>query len=85
MTPVTAEDYDGWLEHPVTQWVLAAMDARAEEQRAHWQLVSWEEGKAPEMLLVELRTRADTLKAMREASYFDMCNALQQDPVTDSR
>lgn len=82
---VSEEDYALWLTHPVTMWVMAALEAKAKEQQDHWNTASWEAGSVDGVLLQELKTRADTLRAMQESSYLDMCDALQQDPVTDSR
>lgn len=83
--PITVDEHALWLEHPVTRWVLSAMDAQATAQREHWQETSWDGGVSDPTLLLELRTRADTLKAMGEASYADLCRALEQDEVIDSR
>ncbi len=82
---IAADEYAAWLEHPVTRWVMLAMDAQAEAQREAWIERSWVAGKAEPEALAELRVRADTLKAMREADYFDLCAALEQEPVIDSR
>lgn len=77
---VTAEEYQGWLEHPVSQWVLAALAKGSEAQKAHWTQMSWEQGTADPLLLNELRTRADAYRAISEASYEDWCGTMEQVP-----
>lgn len=82
---ITQEDYAVWLVHPITEWVMAAFDAKADEQRKAWNDISWDSGVANDTLLLELRVRADTYRVMKEASYLDLCDALEQEPVIDSR
>lgn len=82
---VTLDEYEAWLEHPVTQWVMEAFEAQAGKQRRGWEEASWIAGECDPLMLNELRTRADTYKAMREAGYSDILNALEQDEVADSQ
>lgn len=78
------EDHQIWLENPVTQWVLRALQTAAEAQRQEWINQTWgpdlsgEPGQCNPLQLVELKTRADAYSAMKEASY-DMLVELNGD------
>lgn len=66
---ISEDEFLLWREHPVTQWVLAAVVAGAEAQRAEWHRLSWEAGQADPLTLIELRTRADAYMALDETTY----------------
>lgn len=55
------EEFEGWRKDPVTLWVFAALRKAAEQEKAEWVRQSWDEGKADQSQLSELRTRADAL------------------------
>ena len=80
--PVTAEDFREWREHPVTEWVLAALSAQATRQQAAWVQASWVQGASDPMLLTELRTRADAYEAIAQTDYLSICERLDQTPTT---
>ncbi len=63
------EDWEQWRNHPVTEWVLAALNKSAEAQRRAWLDASWEAGNPDPMLLKELTTRADAYRAMSEVTF----------------
>jgi hypothetical protein len=66
---VTEDDFLAWRDHPVTKWIFKAVEAGAEEQKAEWIRASWEGATANPLLLVELRTRADSYRALIETSF----------------
>lgn len=79
MTP-SREDFARWRDDPVTRWVLKALEADAEAQKAAWMSHSWDNGHANPQTLLEFRTRADAYRAMREADYAAYCEALGDTP-----
>lgn len=80
---VTLEEHQAWLAHPVTQWVLEALEVRATEQQQAWVLASWDQGVSDGALLTELRTRADAYRAVAETEYPALCEVLGQEPVAE--
>lgn len=77
---ITRDELDAWREHPVTAWVIAALESHAAAQRDEWASLSWEGGTADQLALTELRTRADAYRAVADAQYDDFCKALGEVP-----
>jgi hypothetical protein len=73
------EEFDAWLDHPVTRFVLGALERQAQAQEAEWRHWSWEVGTADQRQLDELRTRADAYRSMAETSYEGFCEAMDDD------
>jgi hypothetical protein len=82
----TREDWQMWVENPVSQWVFQALQTAAEAQRTAWVNQTWgpdlsgEPGRPDPMHLLELKTRADAYVAMAEAPYDKLCELLDQEP-----
>lgn len=66
---VTADDFANWREDPVTQWVMGACAKAAEEQRQGWLDATWGTGEANQLLLTELRTRADAYLILAQSDW----------------
>ena len=77
---MTKEDFDRWLDDPVTRWVLASFERGAEDQKAAWDAASWENGVASQNMLQELRVRADAYRAMGAMTYETVCNVMGVKP-----
>jgi hypothetical protein len=77
---ISRDDFATWRANPVTEWVFAALDAMAEGQKQHWVDTSWDQGACAPELLLELRVRADTAKAINETSYERYCEVLGEEP-----
>jgi hypothetical protein len=67
------EEFAAWRDHPVTQFVFAAMRAVAEEQEQSWHDQSWNGGNCDPVELNGLRARADTYTSMEEGGYESFC------------
>lgn len=78
--PPSRDDFDRWLDDPVTDAVMRAHEAMAEANKAEWTRVSWDNGAASPSLLRELRVRADAYRAISEMSYEALCDALGEQP-----
>lgn len=66
---ITAEEFDAWLNEPVTEFVMTAALKAAEANRQAWLNASWSTGVANPQLLTELRTRADAYRALAETGF----------------
>lgn len=66
---MTEDDFLSWREHPVTRWVFKGIEAASAAQRDEWLRLSWLGGVANPDVLIELRTRADSLLGLTETSY----------------
>jgi len=66
------EDWEQWRNHPVTEWVLAALNKAASAQLDGWVAASWEAGESNPLLLTTLRTRADAYRALSEIALEDV-------------
>lgn len=71
--PVTEEDWQLWLENPVTRWTMAGLLVASEQCQTMWQVHSWVEGRADPMLLQELRVRSDAYRSISEVGYERLC------------
>lgn len=63
-------DFNEWLGHPVTEWVLAVMRKMAARQRAEWSELAWQGDLNPQ-LLTEAKVRADCYLAIPESAFDD--------------
>ncbi len=63
------DDFNQWKENPVTRWVLGALEIRANQCEEVWREYSWVGGKADPLALAELRTRADALRTIADATF----------------
>jgi hypothetical protein len=70
---MTREDFESWVENPATQWVFRAVLNASRLQKEEWERASWDEGKADQLLLTELRTRADAYLGIAETPYERFC------------
>ena len=67
----TAEEFAAWTQHPVSEWVAAVFEAKAEECQRTWAEQSWSAREPSQALLIELRTRADNFRAFLDSTYED--------------
>lgn len=82
MTP-SAEEFARWRDDRVTRWVFKALTANMEECRLAWLSISWANGTADQLLLTELRTRADAHETLMATSYEGFCETLKEEPAHD--
>jgi hypothetical protein len=68
---VSEGEFEAWLDHPITRWVMDGCRIAAASAKAAWVEASWESGKADEKALTELRTRADSYEGFTEATLDD--------------
>jgi hypothetical protein len=79
----TRDDFARWREDHVTRFILAAHRQIAEDNKAEWVRISWENGSANAVMLQELRTRADAYEAISATTYEGYCDALGEAPRED--
>lgn len=68
---ISEDEFKEWLDHPVTEWVFAAVRKHAEAQQEAVGRIMWETGEANQRLLDEARLRADCYNALPETTYED--------------
>lgn len=64
------DDFNEWLGHPTTGWVMDIMRKRAAAQKALWSDLAWS-GDLDPLLHREAHVRADCYLAIPESSYED--------------
>jgi hypothetical protein len=74
------DEFDRWLDDPVTRFVKAGLARNAEECREEWVRKSWDVGESDEFTLHGLRERADALMGLVEADYEAWCETLGVEP-----
>lgn len=77
---ISRDDFNTWRANPVTEWVLSGLGSIADHQRTHWMETSWDQGACSPELLLELRVRADTARAVIEVEYERLCEVLGEEP-----
>lgn len=65
------DQFNDWLQHPVTEWVFAACLKHADAMREAWAHKAWESGELLPDVLLEARVRADCYRALPESSFHD--------------
>lgn len=81
MTAITKDEFQLWREHPITEWVFAALKAASEAQKQAWIDSSWASGVADPRVLIELNTRADAYRALYETEYERWAELNGEEPV----
>lgn len=69
---IEKEDFDSWLENPVTQAVFRALSMKAQEAKEKWVRSSWNEGQNDPLLLADLRARAEIAQDITELKHEDL-------------
>lgn len=80
---VSRADFTFWLEHPVTEWVLAAVSAEGEALKADWIAASWDGGTADPLELTRLRASAAAYATVVQPSYEALCVANGQEVLEE--
>lgn len=78
---IKAEDFQDWLDSPVTRWVLEAHKDFAGRLAQEWFDMSWNGGTADEKALIERKSRADAYLAIAEMTFERMTEL--DDPKAD--
>jgi hypothetical protein len=66
------EDFDDWLEHPVTIKVMTKLREHIKEAEVKWMQHSWGRGHPDPLVLSDLRARALVLTEIVNLAYEDM-------------
>jgi hypothetical protein len=72
------EDYKDWLEHPVTEWVMAQMLGWAKLQKQRWADIAWDAEEVDPMLLREAQVRADCYESIPASPLEDWLSIEEQ-------
>jgi len=78
------EEFEGWLDSPITRFVLDAYSRLADEQKKAWINISWVGGSADEAYLIELRTRADAYQSMADCNLGDLIATHEAAEIVDA-
>jgi hypothetical protein len=76
----TRDEFKAWRDDPTTLFVFAALRRAREAQKEQWDAAAWDGGKNDDLLLTELRTRADAYASLEEGSYEDFCGWAEVEP-----
>ncbi len=85
MNHPSEEDFITWRDNGVTRWVMRAVENVAAKQEKTWLAASWEGGVVDPLVLTELRTRADSYRALIETGYYDWRDFNETDAETAAR
>lgn len=77
----TKEEFQAWQSHPITRWVFKGARTGTQAQKAAWDKAAWDKGSADQLLLTELRTRADAYAALEETTYEGWCELNGDSPT----
>ena len=69
---IEKEDFDAWLDHPVTSHVFKQFAKVSERAKDAWVQSSWEHGASDPVLLADLRARAEVVNDLITVSYEDI-------------
>lgn len=79
MAHPSAEDFEQWLDNPVTRWVFEGCRIGAELNRQAWINASWDNGKSDPLELAELKSRADAYLALPDTPFERWCEIIDGD------
>lgn len=75
---ITEEQFTDWLNSPVTEEILEALERRSEIIKQAWVSQSWDEGQADQLVLQTLKAKAETYKALANINWTTM-NEIQNE------
>ncbi len=76
---IEKEDFEQWLAHPVTEYVLKRVGELAEANKQKWISQSWDGGVADQSVLIDLRARAEAAKDLSEITFEDIKDERERD------
>lgn len=71
---IEKDDFNQWLDHPVTEWVFARLRDKSEECKQSWLARSWGQGQNDPLLLADLRARAEAWTDIADMKYEDIAD-----------
>lgn len=77
----SADEFEVWLEHPITAWVLAGVGRYAALQRESWTAAAWASGVADQDSLTRCTVRADAYAGLAAIDYTMACGLHEQEAV----
>lgn len=80
---IAREHFEEWLANPVTEAVLKTCIQNAEDNKALWFNTSWIGGKADQIELVTLRSRAAAALELSEFEFGDLLDELKIEEKND--
>lgn len=69
---IEKEDFEAWMAHPVTEYILKRVGELSEANKQKWMDVSWGTGSCDPMVLVELKARSQAAKDLSELTFEDI-------------
>ena len=79
---IEAEDFEQWRAHPVTEAVTRALVMLAERNRARWIELSWGSGQADQLILTDLRARAEVALDLSELTVEELNGVLDEESTS---
>lgn len=67
----SAQEFEEWQGHPVTEWVFRMVGKFANEQQGRWAKSAWDSGQLEAEAFVEARVRADCYLSLSQSSFDD--------------
>lgn len=65
------DQFRDWMQHPVTEWVMALCAKHGLSMRDAWAAKAWESVELDEAAFLEARVRADCYADLATSSYED--------------
>lgn len=69
---IDKENFEEWLAHPVTEYVLKRVGELAEQNKQKWIERSWGQGICDHMELIDLKARAEASRDLSEIEWSDI-------------
>lgn len=66
---ISEEEFAEWQQHPVTEWVMAAMRREAAAKKQEWADIAWDKGHVDTPTLTEARVLAESYLAIPDTQY----------------
>jgi hypothetical protein len=72
MSQISKDEFDSWLESPVTRVVFDLFKEHMKKAEETWMAASWEKGRVDPVLLADLRARYSVLRQITTLTHEDI-------------
>ena len=80
---ILRDEFEIWIEHPITQWLLNGLRAESEALKAGWLEAAWDQDMLDPIEKTRSHARWDIMNQIAGITYEDACAYTGQVPLDE--